>query len=53
MTGSSPPSNLSGLGFSSTWETVSASDSDVTTEGYPILQVLDRERQLEAQGILS
>jgi hypothetical protein len=44
---------MSPLDFSNTWETVSSSDSDATDDGYPILQALDRERQLEAQGILS
>lgn len=52
MQGSSATSNMSGLDFANTWETVEASDADATADGYPILQALPRERQLEAQGIL-
>lgn len=40
-------------GLCGTCETVETSDSDVTADGYPILQTLDRKRQLEAQGINS
>jgi hypothetical protein len=53
MQGGNPTTAMSPLDFSNTWETVSSSDSDATDDGYPILQALDRERQLEAQGILS
>lgn len=51
MQGSSAETNMDGLDFTSTWETVSSGDTDATADGYPILSTLDRKAQLEAQGI--
>jgi len=51
MTGNSAPSNMSGLDFTNTWESVEASDSDTVEDGYPIIQSLDRTYQLGARGI--
>lgn len=51
MQGSAATTNMSGLDFSSTWETVLSGDSDTNADGYPILQDLPREPQLEAQGV--
>lgn len=52
FTGSGASQALDGFDFEDDWETVSADDDDATDDGYPILQALDRERQLEAQGVL-
>ncbi|MCJ7450170.1 MAG: hypothetical protein MUP58_00320 [Candidatus Nanohaloarchaeota archaeon QJJ-9] len=51
MQGSAAESNMSSLDFTSKWTTVLSSDSDATSDGYPILQGSDRQSQLEAQGI--
>lgn len=51
MQGANAETNLEGFDFADTWETVLESDEDVSEDGYPILSSLDRERQLEAQGI--
>jgi len=51
MQGTNAETNLEGFDFTDTWETVSESDEDASADGYPILRSLDRERQLEAQGI--
>jgi PGF-CTERM protein len=46
----SSDSNMGDLDFTSTWETVEAG-GDATADGYPILTGLDRQTQLESQGI--
>lgn len=51
MQGSNAESNMGGFDFENIWETVETSDSDVSEDGYPILQSLDREEQLKAQGV--
>ncbi len=51
MKGNSAQTAMSGLDFTDTWETVEASDSDASGDGYPILQALDRGSQLEVQGV--
>lgn len=38
--------------FDGTWDRVSGTDADVTRDGYPILQEIEREAQLESQAIL-
>lgn len=53
MQGSSAETNMSGFDFSSIWETVESSDSDAPTDGYPILQALDREIQVTTQDLVS
>ncbi|MFO7793889.1 MAG: hypothetical protein R6V35_02830 [Candidatus Nanohaloarchaea archaeon] len=52
MNGSSASSNMNGLDFQNTWKTVQASDEKAKQDGYPILQSLDTENQLEAQNVL-
>jgi methionine-rich copper-binding protein CopC len=47
--GSSASSNMGNLDFTSTWETVENDDAGTTGDGYPILQSIDRQAQLEAQ----
>jgi The GLUG motif. len=49
--GSSASSNMGNLDFTSTWETVENDDADTTGDGYPILQSIDRQAQLEAQDV--
>ncbi|OKY77374.1 MAG: putative membrane protein [Candidatus Methanohalarchaeum thermophilum] len=49
MTGDSALYNMSAFDFQYTWETVSLSDGDADSDGYPILQSLNRETQIEAQ----
>ena len=51
MQGSEAESNMGGFDFTNTWSSVLESDDDTTADGYPILDSLDRENQLEAQGI--
>jgi hypothetical protein len=51
MTGDSASSNMAGLDFSNEWTEILSSDSDASSDGYPILQVIDRVQQLEEQGI--
>ena len=51
MQGSEAETNMDGFDFSDVWNSVLESDSDTTADGYPILLALDRENQLEAQGI--
>lgn len=46
MIGGSATSNMN-FDYSTIWETVKASDSDVGSDGYPILQSLDRSEQLD------
>jgi len=53
MQGSSASTNMSGFDFTGTWETVESGDvygSTETVDGYPILQSLDGETQVLAQG---
>jgi len=52
MTGDSASNNMA-FDYSSTWSEVLASDSDTLSSGYPILQNIDRQTQLETQGIYS
>jgi len=51
MQGSEAKTNMDNLDFEDTWETVEQEDQDVTEDGYPILQEVDRKIQLKAQGI--
>lgn len=51
MQGSSAETNMDNLSFAGTWETVEDSQGDTTGDGYPILQVLDRDAQLSAQEL--
>jgi hypothetical protein len=53
MSGVDAVGNMTGLDFSSTWETVKESDPKAISDGYPVLQVLNRTEQLKAQGIYS
>ena len=52
MQGIEAETNMDGFDFADTWDSVLESDDDTTADGYPILIALDRENQLEAQGIL-
>ena len=52
MQGASAETALDALDFAVTWQSVTAdSDGDAGTDGYPILQSGDRDRQLAAQLI--
>ncbi|KAB7514735.1 PKD domain-containing protein [Halosegnis rubeus] len=51
MQGSSASSNMGGFDFTNTWETVESGDADTTGDGYPILQSVDRQAQLDAQNV--
>ena len=51
MQGSEAETNMEGFDFADVWDSVLESDDDTTADGYPILLALDRENQLEAQGI--
>ena len=53
MQGSAAETNMDGFDFANVWDSVLESDDDTTADGYPILIALDRENQLDAQGILS
>ena len=44
---------MDGFDFENVWDSVLESDGDTTADGYPILLAVDREQQLDAQGILS
>ncbi|WP_303646813.1 GLUG motif-containing protein [Haloarchaeobius salinus] len=50
MQGASAETNLPGLDFTSTWETVESEDPDAAMDGYPILRGVNRTVQLRAQG---
>lgn len=53
MQGSSASTNMSALDFTNNWETVVAGNTyntTTSTDGYPILQSLDKETQVIAQG---
>ena len=52
MQGSEAETNMEGFDFADVWDSVLESDDDTSADGYPILIALDRENQLEAQGIL-
>ena len=51
MQGSEAETNMDGFDFANVWDAVLESDEDTTADGYPILLALNRENQLEAQGI--
>jgi hypothetical protein len=51
MRGDEASANMGGFDFVNTWDTVLAEDSDASADGYPILSAIDRQNQLEAQGI--
>ena len=53
MQGSEAETNMDGFDFANVWDSVLESDGDTSADGYPILLSLDRESQLDAQGILS
>ena len=53
MQGSEAETNMDGFDFANTWDSVVESDDDTTADGYPILLAVDREQQLNVQGILS
>ena len=52
MQGSEAETNMGGFDFENVWDSVLESDNDTTADGYPILFSLDRENQLEGQGVL-
>ena len=51
MQGGLAPEEMEEFDFSVVWETVEESDDDVTENGYPILQDIDRQAQLAQQGV--
>ena len=51
MQGSEAETNMDGFDFENTWDSVLESDDDTSADGYPILLALNRENQLEEQGI--
>ncbi len=51
MTGENATEYMEGFDFEETWETVVENDEDASEDGYPILQVLDKEDQLRAQDV--
>ena len=53
MQGSEAETNMDGFDFADVWDSVLESDDDTSEDGYPILLAVDREEQLDAQGILS
>ena len=52
MQGGEAETNMDGFDFTDVWDTVLESDADASADGYPILLAVDRENQLDAQGIL-
>ena len=52
MQGDSAGTEMSLLDFGGFWETVEEEHEDASEDGYPILQGICREAQLEAQGLL-
>ena len=52
MQGNEAETNMDGFDFADVWDAVLESDDDTSADGYPILLALNRENQLEAQGIL-
>ena len=53
MQGDEAETNMDGFDFANTWDSVVESDDDTNADGYPILLAVDREQQLDVQGILS
>ena len=53
MQGNEAETNMDGFDFADVWDSVLGSDDDTSADGYPILLAVDREQQLDAQGILS
>ncbi len=51
MTGESALTNMTGFDFEEIWESVKEEDDDAVEDGYPILQKISGEEQLEAQGL--
>ena len=51
MQGSEAETNMDGFDFADVWDSVLESDDDTSADGYPILLALNRENQLEVQGI--
>ena len=49
ITGAAAQDNMSGLDFVDVWETVEEGNMDADADGYPILQILDRQQQIDAQ----
>jgi len=47
MTGEQAPNNMEGFDFEEIWETVEEDHEDAEEDGYPILQELSREKQLQ------
>jgi len=47
MTGEQAPANMDGFDFEEIWETVEEDHEDAEEDGYPILQELSREEQLQ------
>lgn len=47
MTGANAEENMDGFNFEEIWETVEEDDVDANEDGYPILQDLSREEQLD------
>ena len=52
MQGSEAETNMDGFDFTDVWDAVLESDDDTTADGYPILLSVNRDNQLESQGIL-
>jgi len=51
MVGTVAADSMSGFDFDTTWELVEEDDDDATGNGYPILRDLNRESQLDVQGL--
>ncbi len=49
ITGAAAQDNMAGLDFADVWETVEDGDTEAEADGYPILQILDRQQQIDAQ----
>jgi len=47
MTGEDAPDNMDGFDFDETWDTVESGEENTVRDGYPVLQEIDREEQLE------
>lgn len=47
MTGEDAKNNMNGFDFEDTWETVEEQHENATEDGYPILQNISREKQLQ------
>ena len=53
MQGSEAETNMDGFDFENVWDSVLESDGDTTADGYPILLAVNRDDQLEEQGIFN